>query len=108
MQKTTSAKPFDVQGNKDGLPVNWNGRDWILCKCTMTRYLACYEVKDGEWRMDDICGQRVHRRRRGTKIDAARSTTGKTHIKLIILHSRAASDAILLRLRDMGITFEEV
>ncbi|POM73838.1 Hypothetical protein PHPALM_9277 [Phytophthora palmivora] len=25
----------------------------------MMRYLACYEVKEGEWRMDDICDQSV-------------------------------------------------
>ncbi|POM74133.1 LOW QUALITY PROTEIN: Hypothetical protein PHPALM_8957 [Phytophthora palmivora] len=54
----TSRKP-DVEWNKDGRPVNWNGRDWPLYKRTMMRYLACYEVKDDEWQLDDICDQSV-------------------------------------------------
>ncbi|GMF32336.1 unnamed protein product [Phytophthora fragariaefolia] len=53
MDSTT--KKADVEWNKDGRPINWNGRDWPLYKRTMMRYLACYEVKENEWRLDDIC-----------------------------------------------------
>ncbi|KAG3115768.1 hypothetical protein PI124_g8336 [Phytophthora idaei] len=56
--EATSKKP-DVDWNKDGKPVNWNGRDWPLYKRTMMRYLACYEVKENEWQLDDNCDQSV-------------------------------------------------
>ncbi|KAG4052990.1 hypothetical protein PC123_g11855 [Phytophthora cactorum] len=57
--KDTSKKP-DVDCNKAGKPVNWNGRDWPLYKRTVVRYLACYEVKENEWQLDDICDQSVN------------------------------------------------
>ncbi|GMF39418.1 unnamed protein product [Phytophthora fragariaefolia] len=46
MDSTT--KKADVEWNKDGRPINWNGRDWPLYKRAMMRYLACYEVKENE------------------------------------------------------------
>ncbi|GMF26134.1 unnamed protein product [Phytophthora fragariaefolia] len=53
MDSTT--KKVDVEWNKYGPPINWNGRDWPLYKCTMMRYLTGYEVKENEWRLGDIC-----------------------------------------------------
>jgi hypothetical protein len=51
----STSKKQDVEWNKDGRPVNWNGRNWPLFSRTMKRYLACYDVAENEWPLDDIC-----------------------------------------------------
>lgn len=51
----SEAKKAEVEWNKDGRPVNWNGRNWPLYKRTIVRYLTCYKVEDNGWRLDDIC-----------------------------------------------------
>lgn len=38
-------KATDVEWNKDGRPVNWNGHDWSLYKNQMMWYLVCVDVK---------------------------------------------------------------
>ncbi|KAE9311805.1 hypothetical protein PR003_g19918 [Phytophthora rubi] len=48
-------KEPDVAWNKDGRPINWNGRDWPLYKRQMMLYLTCVEVKENEFPMDAIC-----------------------------------------------------
>lgn len=45
----------DVAWYKDGRPINWNGRDWPLCKRLMMIYLTCVEVKENEIPLDAIC-----------------------------------------------------
>ncbi|KAE8963150.1 hypothetical protein PR003_g30599 [Phytophthora rubi] len=45
-------KELDVAWNKDGRPINWNGRDWPLYKRQMMLYLTCVEVKENEFPMD--------------------------------------------------------